>query len=152
MSIINLPRRIQPTTPRHRSPKPVPNKPSAPSTSRTTRFESKQPAVRNRLLVKSAAVVILALVVSVFGALENAQRQVQLHNNQTELLNLESSYAVQLGTVSNLSAPNVIASNAASLHLVDPRSVSQIAATSLSDPLRTPVFTTPVIVTPRTSR
>lgn len=152
MSVISFPRRIDSAPTRHRTPRQTVTTPRRQTSTRSIRFESATTTTPYRVWAKSIGVLVFALVIVAVGALENAQRQVKLHNDQTEILNLESSYAVQLGAVSNLSAPNVIASNAANLHLVEPTSVHQIAAVSVTTPLPTPTFATPVTVMPRTSR
>jgi hypothetical protein len=87
-----------------------------------------------------------------FGVLENAARQVRLHNLQVQLETDQSGYATQVGAVSNLSAPNVVASQASSLHLVDPLTVTQVPSTSLAATLPLPKFLGSAPVTPRTSR
>jgi len=102
--------------------------------------------------VKSVAVILLAAVVSMVGVMENAARQVRLHTLQLELATAQSTYATQVGAVSNLSAPNVVASHASSLHLVDPVTVSQVPSTSLAATLPLPKFLGSAPVTPRTSR
>lgn len=81
-----------------------------------------------------------------------ASRQVALHQLQDELTMAQSAYAESVGTVSSLSTPGVVATQARGLHLVDPTSITQIPAVSLQRPLPLPAFTSPVAATPRTAR
>ena len=53
-------------------------------------------------------------------------RQVQLHQLQSQLLQEQSTYAVQVGSLTNLSAPSQIVTQAGALHLVNPTSVTQV--------------------------
>lgn len=94
----------------------------------------------------------VAVVVSLGGSMLVANRQIQLHRLQSELLQAQSNYAVQIGSLTNVSAPSQIASQAGALHLVDPTSVTQVAATSLERPLPLPQFIGYAPVTSRTSR
>ena len=146
MSIISIPRRAD--SPR-RSGQRAPLRPVA--TPASTRVAPAR-APRVSPLVKSVSVILLAAVVSMVGVMENAARQVRLHTLQLELAAAQSAYATQVGAVSNLSAPNVVASHASSLHLVDPVTVSQVPSTSLAATLPLPKFLDSAPVTPRTSR
>lgn len=86
------------------------------------------------------------------GSMVVANRQVQIHQLQSQLLLDQSNYAVQVGTLTNLSAPSQIATQAGALHLVDPVSVTQVPSTSLDAPLPLPKFLGSAPVTSRTSR
>lgn len=101
---------------------------------------------------RSAIIMGVAVVVSLGGSMLVANRQIQLHRLQSELLQVQSNYAVQIGSLTNVSAPSQIASRAGALHLVDPTSVTQVAATSLERPLPLPQFSGYAPVTSRTSR
>lgn len=147
MSIISIPRRID--SPRRTSERRAPLRPVQTPTS--TRVAPKRTS-RVSPLVKSVAIILLAAVISMVGVLENAARQVRLHDLQVELATAQSTYATQVGAVSNLSAPNVVANHASSLHLVDPVTVSQVPSTSLAATLPLPKFLGSAPVTPRTSR
>lgn len=81
-----------------------------------------------------------------------ANRQIEIHTLQSQLLQDQSTYAVQVGSLSNLSAPSQIATKAGALHLVDPMSVTQIPSTSLDAPLPLPKFSGYAPATSRTSR
>lgn len=81
-----------------------------------------------------------------------ASRQIEIHSLQSQLLLAQSTYAVQAGSLTNLSAPSQIVNRAGALHLVDPTSVSQIPSTSLATPLALPKFLGSAPVTPRTRR
>ncbi len=151
MSVISFPRRV--------SPGPT-TRPLAPPTSR--RAVHKERAPRRRAVVsiwrgasverKSVLVVTVALILSLSGSMLVANRQIQLHELQSQLLQDQSTYAVRVGTLSNLSAPSQIASQAGALHLVDPVSVTQVPSTSLDVILPLPKFTGYAPVTSRTNR
>lgn len=81
-----------------------------------------------------------------------ANRQVQIHQLQGQLLQLQSNYAQQVGSLTNLAAPGQIAEQAGVLHLVDPVSVTQVPSTSLDAPLPLPKFLGSAPVTSRTRR
>jgi hypothetical protein len=81
-----------------------------------------------------------------------ANRQIEIHNLQSQLLQDQSTYAVQTGSLTNLSAPSQIATQAGALHLVDPTSVTQVPSTSLDAPLPLPKFTGYAPATSRTVR
>lgn len=74
------------------------------------------------------------------GSMWTANRQIEIHNMQAELLQSQSNYAVQVGSLTNLSAPSQIATKAGALHLVSPVVVIQIPAASLDTPLPLPKF------------
>lgn len=151
MSVISFPRRVD----TRRPPRP----PARPATRRPVHQER---APRRRAAVsvwrgtsvqrKSVLVVALALVFSLAGSMLVANRQIQLHQLQSQLLQDQSSYAVRVGTLTNLSAPSQIASQAGALHLVDPVSVTQVPSTSLDAILPLPKFSGYAPVTSRTSR
>jgi hypothetical protein len=81
-----------------------------------------------------------------------ANRQIEIHSLQSQLLQDQSTYAVNVGSLSNLSAPSQIATKAGALHLVDPTSVTQIPSTSLDAPLPLPKFSGYAPATSRTTR
>ena len=68
------------------------------------------------------------------GSMVVANRQVQLHALQSQLLQAQSTYAEQVGSLTDLSAPSQIATKAGALHLVDPLTVTQVPSTSLDAP------------------
>jgi hypothetical protein len=103
-------------------------------------------------LRKAAIVVVLALAVALGGSMVEANRQIEIHSLQSQLLQDQSTYAVQVGSLSNLSAPSQIATRAGVLHLVDPTSVTQIPSTSLDAPLPLPKFSGYAPATSRTTR
>jgi len=151
VSVISFPRRVD----TRRPPRPL----ARPATRRPVHQE---PAPRRRAAAsvwrgtsvqrKSVFVVALALVLSLAGSMLVANRQIQLHQLQSQLLQDQSSYAVRVGTLTNLSAPSQIASQAGALHLVDPVSVTQVPSTSLDAILPLPKFSGYAPVTSRTSR
>jgi hypothetical protein len=81
-----------------------------------------------------------------------ANRQMQIHQLQTELLQDQSTYAVRVGALTEKSAPSLIASQAGALHLVQPASVTQVPSTSLDVILPLPKFSGYAPVTSRTIR
>ena len=96
--------------------------------------------------------VLIAVVISLTGSLVAASRQLQIHALQNQLLQTESSYALQVGKFTNQSAPSAIASQASSLHLVSPVAIIQIPSVPLSTVLAPPKFMGSAITTPRTQR
>ncbi|HEY5120743.1 MAG TPA: hypothetical protein VII84_04125 [Acidimicrobiales bacterium] len=150
MSVITFPRRIdtrrerpvtRPTTrrPTHRAATPR---------SRAARSVWR----RSTVLGKSTVIVVMALALSLAGSMVVANRQVEIHQLQSQLLQDQSTYAEQVGTLTNVSTPSQIASQAGALHLVDPVSVIQVPSTSLDAPLPLPRFSGHAPVTSRTIR
>ncbi|HUV58093.1 MAG TPA: hypothetical protein VMV96_04740 [Acidimicrobiales bacterium] len=101
---------------------------------------------------RAAFVVLFALTISLVGSMIVANRQIQLHALQSQLLQEQSTYAVQVGSLTDMSAPSQIATRAGALHLVDPVSVTQVPSTSLDAPLPLPKFLGYAPVTSRTIR
>ncbi len=101
---------------------------------------------------RSAIIVVVALVLALGGSMFEANRQIEIHQLQSQLLQAQSTYAVQVGSLTNLSAPSQIATKAGALHLVDPTSVSQVPSTSLDKPLPLPKFSGYAPATSRTLR
>lgn len=81
-----------------------------------------------------------------------ANRQIEIHALDGQLLQDQSSYAVRVGSITNLAAPSLIATKAGALHLVDPTSVTQVPSTSLARPLKLPRFSSYAPATSRTDR
>ncbi len=111
-----------------------------------TKWRGASPARRSAILIGSA------LAVSLAGSMLAANRQIELHRLQSNLLQAQSNYAVQVGSLTNVSAPSEIASRAGALHLVDPTTVTQVPAVSLDRPLPLPKFIGYAPVTSRTHR
>lgn len=101
---------------------------------------------------RAAIVVMFALTLSLVGSMVAANRQIQLHSLQSQLLQEQSTYAVQVGSLTVKSAPSQIATRANALHLVDPISVTQVPSTSLDAPLPLPKFLGNAPATSRTIR
>jgi cell division protein FtsL len=97
-------------------------------------------------------VVVVALAVTLAGSMFEANRQIEIHQLQSQLLQEQSSYAEQVGSITNLSAPSQIATKAGALHLVDPTSVTQVPSTSLTARLPLPKFSGYAPATSRTIR
>jgi hypothetical protein len=96
--------------------------------------------------------VATSLAISMAGSMVVANRQVQIHQLQSQLLQMQSNYAEQVGTLTNVAAPSQIARQAGAMHLVDPVSVTQVPSTSLDAPLPLPKFWGSAPVTSRTIR
>ena len=160
MSVVSLPRRDV-TVPRRSVPpsrtRVRPSTRVAPTP--TTRREAlpRHAHTQGRLasisvLKKSVAIVAVAVVLSLFGSMLETNRQVELHQLQSQVLQGQSAYAAQVGSLTNLSAPSVVVSQANALHLVNPTSVTQVPTTSLDAILPLPKFSGYAGVTSRTQR
>ena len=151
MSVITLPRRsdtrerVRPTT------KPVTRRPAhrAKATRRRAVITGWMGASTSR---RSALIVMTAILISLSGSMLVSSRQIEIHQLQSQLLQDQSSYAVQVGTMTNTSAPSQIAAQAGALHLVEPVVVVQVPSTSLDAPLPLPKFSGSAPATSRTIR
>lgn len=151
MSVISFPRRVDTRRPL---------RPVAPPASRRPAHEEVAPRRRAVTAVwrgtssgrKSILVVGFALALSLASSMVVANRQIEIHQLQSQLLQDQSTYAVQVGTLTNLSAPSQIATQAGALHLVEPVSVTQVPSTSLDATLPLPKFSGYAPVTSRTLR
>ena len=94
----------------------------------------------------------MALGLSIAGSMLDANRQIEIHLLQSQLLQDQSTYAEHVGTLTVMSAPSQVATKAGDLHLVDPVSVTQVPSTSLDAPLPLPKFSGYAPVTSRTQR
>jgi cell division protein FtsL len=159
VSVVSLPRRnvvVPRSTP---SSTRTRVRPSAPTTKPVTREETRGRHVRTQgrlasisVLKKSVTIVVAAVMLSLFGSMLETNRQVQLHSLQSQVLQDQSTYAAQVGSLTDLSAPSVVVSQANALHLVNPTSVTQVPATSLDAILPLPKFSGYAPVTSRTQR
>ncbi|HVA53795.1 MAG TPA: hypothetical protein VNF05_09820 [Acidimicrobiales bacterium] len=150
MSVISFPRRVdtrRPPTRQAPSVRRASHRAEAPRRSVATKRWRATSSSR-----KSATIVVLALVLSLAGSMFEANRQIEIHALQSQLLQEQSTYAVQVGSLTNLSAPSLIATKAGALHLVDPTSVTQVPSTSLDAPLPLPKFLGYAPATSRTIR
>jgi hypothetical protein len=93
---------------------------------------------------RAAIIGAVAMFVVLVGNTYTAQRQIELHNLQAQLLQAQSSYAQQVSDYTNIAAPGRVATDAGNLHLVEPTSVTQIASVPLTTPLALPTFTSKV--------
>lgn len=159
MSVISLPRRDvgRPTTrpPARRRLTPAPRVTPTPTTRTGALPRHAHP--RGRLasistMKKSVFIVSAAVIVALFGSMLETNRQVQLHYLQSQVLQDQSAYATQVGSLTNLSAPGVVVAQANALHLVNPTSVTQVPATSLDAILPLPNFSGYAPVTSRSQR
>ena len=149
MSVITFPRRVE----RRLGSPSRPTVRAAGHRATVTREPRVRTGWRNASpALRSIIIMGVALVVSLGGSMVVANRQVELQRLQSALLQAQSNYAVQVGSMTNASAPSQIASKAGALHLVDPTSVTQVPATSLERPLPLPQFNGYAPVTSRTSR
>lgn len=157
MSVISFPRRVDDTR-RIRTRPSAPSRPAAPARPRShaatapRRAEVTRKWQRTSSPRRAAIVIVLALMIALGGSMLEANRQIEIHALQSQLLQDQSTYAVQVGSLSNLSAPSQIATKAGALHLVDPSSVTQIPSTSLDAPLPLPKFSGYAPATSRTLR
>lgn len=148
MSVITLPGRVSaPRRPLAPPPRPPAHRAGAPRRNAVRSLWRGATAVR-----KSGVIVFVALALSLAGSMVVANRQVQLHNLQSQLLQVQSNYALQVGTITNEAAPSQIAARAGSLRLVDPVTIIQVPSTSLDAPLPLPKFSGYAPVTSRTLR
>lgn len=158
MTVISFPRRavsVSPSRPDVRRARPA-TKPA------TRRPAHEAVAPRRRAVTstwrnasamrKSAIVVVVALALSLGGSMVVANRQIQLHNLQSQLLQEQSTYAEQVGSLTLMAAPSKIATQAGALHLVSPISETQVPSTSLDAPLPLPKFLGYAPATSRTNR
>ncbi len=160
MSVISLPRRDvtaprRTTTPPRTRVRPSTRVAPTPTTRRETlpRHARTQGRLASISVMKrSVAIVSAAVIISLFGSMLETNRQVELHQLQSQVLQGQSAYAAQVGSLTNLSAPSVVVSQANALHLVNPTSVTQVPATSLDAILPLPKFTGYAPVTSRTQR
>ncbi len=150
MSVISFPRRVE--TPR-RPVREVPARRTAAHQARAPRRAMATTTWRRTSSAgRAAAIVVIALAFSLAGTMIEANRQIEIHALQSELLQAQSNYAVKVGSLTNLSAPSQIATKAGALHLVDPTSVTQVPSTSLDAPLPLPKFSGYAPATSRTLR
>lgn len=138
MSVVTFPRRTDVARPSEleRRRRPVHRAPAG----TPSRSETAPAWRRTSSAAKAAVIVVVALALSLAGTMLEASRQIELHSLQNELLQQQSNYAVSVGSLTNLSAPSQIATEAGALHLVDPTSVTQVPSTSLDSPLPLPKF------------
>jgi hypothetical protein len=151
MSVISFPRRVDRRPVRRAAPARPLARPA------TRQHASERRGLRSRWIAastarKSTCVLVLAVALSLAGSMFVANRQMQIHQLQTQLLQDQSTYAVQVGSLTEKSAPSLIASQAGALHLVQPVTVTQVPSTSLDVILPLPKFLGYAPVTSRTTR
>ncbi|MGC1420202.1 MAG: hypothetical protein WA786_08825 [Acidimicrobiales bacterium] len=150
MSVITFPRRVE-----LRPSRPV-ARPASARANRDARAAHRRASGSfwrsSRAVRRSSLVIMAALALTLAGSMLDANRQVQIHELQSQLLQDQSTYAVQVGNLTIMSAPSQIATKAGALHLVDPVSVTQVPSTSLDAPLPLPKFSGYAPVTSRTIR
>jgi len=144
MSVISFPRRIETR----------PSRPQAPPVVRERVRRRHVTSVWKNASAprKSAIILSAAIMVSLAGSMFVANRQMEIHQLQSQLLQDQSAYAVQIGSLTEKSAPSLIASQAGALHLVEPVTVTQVPSTSLDAILPLPKFSGYAPVTSRTIR
>ncbi len=153
MSVISFPRHVE-ARPRPRTTVAPPRKTSgSEKRERVSHRRSVLSPWRNASATrKSALVLSSAIVIALAGSMFVANRQMEIHQLQSKLLQDQSTYAVQVGSLTNQSAPSQIATQAGALHLVEPVTVTQVPSTSLDVILPLPKFSGYAPVTSRTSR
>jgi uncharacterized protein HemX len=152
VSVITFPRRVE-----TRPARPTALPRTRESGAAHQRPNARRLAVRARWrastsLRRSCVVVVVALGLSLAGSMFDANRQIEIHQLQSQLLQDQSTYAEQVGTLTVMSAPSQVATQAGALHLVDPVTVTQVPSTSLDAPLPLPKFSGYAPVTSRTLR
>lgn len=150
MSVITFPRRVE-VRPARRTTRSTTKLQSTPALP-THRRARGSLWLGSKAVRRSAIVVVVALALSIAGSMLDANRQIQIHQLQSQLLQDQSTYAEQVGTLTVMSAPSQVATQAGALHLVDPVSVTQVPSTSLDAPLPLPKFSGYAPVTSRTNR
>ncbi len=154
MSVITLPRRphVAPREVTRPAPGTVSPRPGAHRAGQPRR-NALRSLWRGATPTRRAVIIVgLAVAASLVGSMEVASRQVELHALQNEVLQVQSSYAEQVGSLTNVAAPGSVASHAGALHLVDPTVIIQVPSVALNKPLPVPQFVGYAPVTPRTSR
>ena len=161
MSVISFPRRVDTLRPSRPDAAPRSKPTSRPST-RTRRPSHAAPSPRRGAVTatlrrtsplrRSAIVIIVALSLSLAGSMVEANRQIELHALQSQLLQDQSTYAEQVSSSTLMAAPSKVATQAGTLHLVAPVSVTQVPSTSLDVPLSLPKFIGYAPATSRTIR
>jgi len=131
MSVVTLPRRIEPAPQRERA---VAAHRATHKTTVVTKWRSNSAAVR------VAVILILAASIVLLGNAYATQRQIEIHQMQVQLLKEQAAYAAQIAALTNSTAPAVIASRAAGLHLGAPSTVTQIQSVPLNVPLPPPAL------------
>lgn len=133
MSVVALPRRPEADL---KVPRRAPShRPATKRPSLIQRWSTRSHIVRVSLVLGVAVGVVL------LGNAYATERQVEIHQMQTEILQAQSRYAAEVAALTNSTAPAKIASGAGALHLVVPTSVSQISTVSLTTPLALPTLT-----------
>jgi hypothetical protein len=132
MSVITLPRRPAPPRPRSQS---AAHRPARRTWSRLW--------VERTTLTKVAAIAIVAIAAILLGNAYATERQIEIHQLQTELLQAQSHYASQVAALTDSTAPARIASRAGALHLVVPSEVIQIPTVPLDVVLAPPTLNAP---------
>ena len=148
MSVITLPRRSERRRATVRSPRRAP----ARATIAPRRRALVERVGRGSSVTRSAVIVLLGLSISIVGTMLEANRQVEIHTLQSELLQAQSTYAEQVGSLTSQSGPGQVLAHAGALHLVYPTAITQVSSTSLDAPLPPPKFSGYAPVTSRTQR
>ncbi len=139
MTVISFPRRVDTVRPTRPKSRPAARRPT--HAAKAPRRRVVRSTWRgSSALRKSAMIMTVALTLSLAGSMVVANRQIQLHVLQSQLLQEQSTYAEQVGSLTLMAAPSKIATQAGALHLVDPISVTQVPSTSLDKPLPLPKF------------
>jgi len=151
MSVITLPRRVETRERVHPNTKPATRRPAhrAKGTRRRVVITVWKGTSTSR---RSALIVMFAILLSLSGSMLVSSRQIEIHQLKSQLLQEQSNYAVQVGTMTNTAAPSQIAAQAGELHLVAPVVVVQVPSTSLDAPLPLPKFSGGAPATSRTIR
>jgi hypothetical protein len=143
VSVISIPRRLDvPSVTRPRN---------APARHRSTTSSRRRWRDRS-ITFKVSVLAAVTVVILLGGSSYAAQRQVQLHQLQSTLLQDQARYAAQVAALTNDAAPAHVAIQAGHLHLVVPASVTQIPSVSLNSALPLAHLVGPYTVISRTYR
>lgn len=122
MSVISIPRRAHPRV-RTRSAAPVARHQSS---ARRGLWRGRPVAVRAGVILGAALAVVMLANSYV------AERQVELHSMQNQVLAEQAQLGSELGKITTMATPARVAAQAGRLHLVEPTSVTQVTPVPLT--------------------
>jgi hypothetical protein len=143
VSVVTFPRRVDS---RHSTRSAPRTRHRAPWTARFAIFRGRS------LNTKVAVIGIAALVVVMAGNSYAAERQVEIHQQQTALMQVQAKYAAQIAQLTSWAAPARVAEQAGRLHLEIPTSVTQVSSVPLTRRLPTVQLRGAYVVQPRIYR
>jgi hypothetical protein len=108
MTVISFPRRVDTRRPTRPQARPATRRPSHVAVAPRRRVVASTWRGASAMR-KSAMIVVVALTLSLAGSMVVANRQIQLHGLQSQLLQEQSTYAEQVGSLTLMAAPSRIA-------------------------------------------